>query len=76
MLLADIQEEHGPQDQFKMTYEKQKGEKDFPDKVNVQKHWNMNTLTKQTAYMKDFKPIQRWSEEHKSYASDSEQRLF
>jgi hypothetical protein len=36
----------------------------------------MNDLTKQPAYMKDFKPIQRWSEEHKSYASDSEQRLF
>lgn len=59
-----------------MTYDKQKGEKDFADKPTQQKHWNMHNLTKQNTHRKDFKPIQRWSEEHKSYATDSEQRLF
>jgi hypothetical protein len=59
-----------------MTYDKQKGEKDFADKPTQQKHWNMHNLTKQDAHKKDFTPIQRWSEEHKSYATDSEQRLF
>jgi len=59
-----------------MTYAKQNGEKDFADKVQTQKHWNMNDLTKQPNYRKDFKPISRWSEEHKSYATDDEKRLF
>lgn len=36
----------------------------------------MNDLTKQAEYRADFKPVQRWSEEHKSYQSDSYNRLF
>jgi len=36
----------------------------------------MNKLTNQDNYKKDYKPIQRWSQEHKSYATDDEQRFF
>lgn len=52
------------------------GDKDFPDKVNTQKHWDNSKMTKENEYRRDFKIAQRWSEEHKSYQHDSVNRYF